>query len=69
MPARCTRFMYVSSPESWIAPHVPAIVVRSAGMSPSSIARRNGLCRNGENISSSLPLVSMLHSPLPAQSA
>ena len=40
--------MYVSSPVSWTAPHVPAIVVRSAGITPSAIACANGLRRNGE---------------------
>ena len=33
----------MSSPESWIAPHVPASVVSWAGISPSSIACWNGL--------------------------
>ena len=60
--------MYVSSPVSWIAPHVPASVASWAGMSPSSIACWNGLRRNGENMSSSLPEVSMHHSAFPAQS-
>ena len=35
--------MYVSSPVSWIAPHVPASVVRVGGISPSLIACSNGL--------------------------
>ena len=35
---------------------------------PASTACLNGLRRNGENISSSLPVVSMSHSALPAQS-
>ena len=35
---------------------------------PAASACLNGLRRNGENSSSSLPLVSMSHSPLPAQS-
>ena len=48
---------------SWTAPHVPAMVVRSGGITPSRIACANGLERNGENSSSSLPAVSMSHSP------
>ena len=40
--------MYVSSPVSWTAPHVPAIVVRSADIRPSAIAWAKGLRRNGE---------------------
>jgi hypothetical protein len=55
--------MYVSSPVSWTAPHVPASVDRFSGMTPSRIARSNGLRRNGENIASSLPSVCTLHSP------
>jgi len=37
--------------------------VRSAGITPSAIARANGARRNGENSASSLPSVSTAHSP------
>ena len=37
-------------------------------MTPAAAACLKGLRRNGENSSSSLPVVSMFHSPLPIQS-
>ena len=65
---RWIRLRYVRSPWSVTVPHVPANVMRFSGISPASTALLNGLRRNGENSSSSLPVVSMSHSALPAQS-
>ena len=46
-PARWTRFMYVSSPVSCMAPQVPPIVFRSAGSTPSAMALRERLAEVG----------------------
>ena len=62
------RLRYVRSPWSLTAPQVPASVASDAGMTPAATACLNGLRRNGEKSSSSLPAVSMSHSPSPIQS-
>ncbi len=44
------------------------MVASDAGITPALTACLNGLRRKGENISSSLPVVSICHSPPPFQS-
>ena len=55
--------MYVSSPVSRTRPHVPAIVSSAPGSRRRGSPCANGLRRNGENMPSSLPDVSIAHSP------